>query len=55
MRRNTPPKYFSTVIKVDKTRFLQLINALERGWEIEEPVLLGVENELYPHLFRRSC
>lgn len=26
---------------LDKTRFAQLINALDGGWEIEEPVMLG--------------
>jgi hypothetical protein len=26
---------------IDKNRFTQLISALEGGWEIEEPVLLG--------------
>lgn len=26
---------------LDKNRFAQLINALEGGWEIEEPVMLG--------------
>ncbi|MCG3211982.1 MAG: hypothetical protein FOGNACKC_05628 [Anaerolineae bacterium] len=35
------PTTFSMVKKMDKSRFLQLINALNGGWEIEEPVLLG--------------
>ncbi len=26
---------------MDQNRFIQLISALERGWEIEQPVLLG--------------
>jgi hypothetical protein len=26
---------------LDKNRFTQLISALEGGWEIEEPVMLG--------------
>jgi hypothetical protein len=26
---------------MDKNRFVQLVSALEGGWEIEEPVLLG--------------
>jgi hypothetical protein len=30
-----------TKIMVNGSRFTQLLNALEGGWEIEEPVLLG--------------
>ena len=32
---------FLTKIMIDGSRFTQLIKALEGGWEIEEPVLLG--------------
>lgn len=28
-------------MNIDKERFTQLVEALQTGWEIEEPVLLG--------------
>lgn len=31
----------SMAMAMNKNRFVQLISALEGGWEIEEPVLLG--------------
>ena len=46
----------------DKSRFMQLIEALQTGWEIEEPVLLGAmgsqvagKNGTYHFILRKKA
>ena len=41
MLANIFRREFSMRNSIDKQRFTELIKALEGGWEIEEPVMLG--------------